>query len=40
MEVTMSRVYGGIHYTQSCMTGSDLGWKIGEHVVANVKTRK
>lgn len=39
-EVSWSRVWGGIHYLESCMTGMDLGWKIGDYVVANVKTRK
>lgn len=39
-EVSWSRVWGGIHYLQSCMIGMDLGWKIGDYVVANVKTRK
>lgn len=40
MEVTMSRVYGGIHYTPACINGTELGWQIGEYVVEKVKTRK
>lgn len=39
-EVTWSRIWGGIHYVPSCMQGMEVGWKIGEYVASNVKTRK
>ena len=40
MEVTWSRVWGGIHYTPACMIGTEFGWQIGEHVTQNVETRR
>lgn len=39
MEVTMSRVYGGIHYMESCIRGTDCGWKIGDHTLRRIKLK-
>ena len=39
LEVTWSRVWGGIHYSPACLIGTEYGWEIGEHVVNNVQTR-
>ncbi len=39
MEVTWSRVWGGIHYSPACLTGTEYGWKIGEYIANNVETR-
>jgi hypothetical protein len=38
-EAAMSRLYGGIHYRQAIEEGVKQGRKVGEHVVARVKTR-
>lgn len=35
-EAAMSRLYGGIHFMEAIENGSDLGRKIGEHVVEKV----
>ena len=40
MEVTWSRVWGGIHYTGACFEGTDKGWKIGEYIAKRIETRK
>ncbi len=40
LEVTWSRVWGGIHYIPACMTGTEAGWKLGEYIESKVKTRK
>ncbi|MGE3799790.1 MAG: vanadium-dependent haloperoxidase [Candidatus Kapaibacterium sp.] len=40
MEVTWSRFWGGIHYREACLNGTEKGWQLGEFVIANVKTRK
>ena len=40
LEVTWSRVWGGIHYIPACMNGTEIGWKLGDFVVDNVQTRK
>ena len=40
MEVTWSRFWGGIHYREACLNGTEKGWQLGEFVVAHVKTRK
>ena len=40
MEVTWSRVWGGIHYIPACMTGTESGWELGDYVYDNIKTRK
>ncbi len=37
-ECGLSRVYGGIHYIFSCDTGLVYGHKIGNHVLAEIKT--
>ena len=38
-EAAISRLYGGIHYRQSIEEGAKQGRKVGELVVARVKTR-
>ena len=38
-EAAISRLYGGIHYRQAIEEGVKQGRKVGEHVVARVKTR-
>ncbi len=40
MEVTWSRFWGGIHYREACLNGTEKGWELGEYVIANVQTRK
>jgi hypothetical protein len=39
-EAGMSRVYGGIHYVNSCSVGTDQGQKIGKLVVEKLKLKK
>jgi hypothetical protein len=39
-EAARSRNYGGIHYVPACEVGVDQGKKVGEFVVAHVKTKK
>jgi hypothetical protein len=36
---SMSRVYGGIHFKNSCLVGSDQGMKIGQLVVEKLKLK-
>jgi hypothetical protein len=38
-EAAISRLYGGIHYRQAIEEGSAQGKRVGEHVVARVRTR-
>lgn len=40
LEVTWSRVWGGIHYIPSCMSGTEKGWELGTHVARHISTRK
>ena len=40
MEVTWSRIWGGIHYKPACFEATDKGWELGEYVIANLKTKK
>ena len=40
LEVTWSRIWGGIHYHEACQYGTNEGWKLGEYVIANLKTKK
>lgn len=39
-EVTISRVYGGIHYIPGCEVGKIQGRKIGKYIMDRIKTRK
>ena len=39
-EVTISRVYGGIHYIPACEVGKTQGRKIGNYVMDRIRTRK
>ncbi|MBC7921741.1 MAG: vanadium-dependent haloperoxidase [Ferruginibacter sp.] len=39
-EAAVSRLYGGIHFRSAIVNGSEEGRKVGEFVVANLKTRK
>ncbi|RED93618.1 vanadium-dependent haloperoxidase [Marinoscillum furvescens] len=39
-EAAISRLYGGIHYMMAIENGVSQGEKVGEHVVANIRTRK
>lgn len=39
-EAAISRLYGGIHYMMAIENGVAQGEKVGEYVVANLKTRK
>jgi hypothetical protein len=38
-EATISRMYGGIHYMPACNNGKVQGRKVGEFVLAKIKTR-
>ncbi len=40
LEVTWSRVWGGIHFTGACMEGTKKGWEIGELVADRIQTRR
>lgn len=40
MEAGQSRVYGGIHYTNSCLVGTKQGADIGQLVVQRLKVKK
>jgi len=40
MEAGQSRVYGGIHYTNSCLVGTKQGEEIGRLVVKRLQVRK
>lgn len=39
-EASVSRVYGGIHYTYSCEAGAEEGRKIGEIILQKIKLKK
>ncbi|MGL4630378.1 MAG: vanadium-dependent haloperoxidase [Leadbetterella sp.] len=39
-ECSVSRVYGGIHYTSACNEGLKVGAQIGQYTVTKIKTRK
>ena len=38
--ISMSRVYGGIHYKYTCQESKKQGWKIADNIVSIVKFRK
>ena len=40
MEAGQSRVYGGIHYTNSCLVGTKQGEEVGRMVVERLKLKK
>lgn len=40
MEAGLSRVYGGIHYTNSCLVGSKQGEEIGRVIIDRLKIRR
>jgi membrane-associated phospholipid phosphatase len=40
MEAGQSRVYGGIHYTNSCLVGTKQGEEVGRIVVERLKVRR
>lgn len=40
LEVTWSRVWGGIHYRAACLEGTEAGWELGEYVAESLVTRK
>jgi hypothetical protein len=39
-EAAISRLYGGIHYMPAIVNGSEKGKKVGNNLIANVKTSK
>ncbi|TAH19274.1 MAG: phosphatase PAP2 family protein [Cytophagales bacterium] len=39
-ESSISRVYGGIHYTSGCREGQNMGEKIGKYINEKVITKK
>lgn len=39
-EAGMSRVYGGIHYTNSCVVGTEQGRKVADIILARLKLKK
>ncbi len=38
-EASLSRVYGGIHYLNGCLNGTEHGVRIGQHVLKTLRTR-
>ena len=39
-EAGISRVYGGIHYTNSCIVGTEQGRKVADIILARLKLKK
>ena len=40
LEVTWSRLWGGIHYREACQYGTNKGWELGEYVVSNLQMKE
>jgi len=36
----MSRVYGGIHYTNSCLIGTEQGKQVADIILSRLKLKK